>query len=223
MKRKTLSLSGLFLLIVMLSVPFYTFADNKKEPHVKNGIYSGKFNGNSMFYESDSGRIKKIGPSFPVKELIGVNSESFLSYVSENYFDQYIYCTILPITRLDFSKAVIGSNKEFVGLHCGPMIGDPDYQEGILLAIKSLPNENFQITLLDLGTGKTFRTVGEVSTIKKPILHRKLSFFVNGEINNFGNELWELTLNPITNYVWRGIFNIYINGVWRFEVEVIDN
>ena len=223
MKRKAIFTIGLLGSIVLFFISLSLFGHERKNIKPEDGIYVGKFLDNPMFYTADSGKIKVLGPSFNYKNIIEVDKKSFFALLSEKYSENYIYCQKIPITKNDYSQALIGSDKEFVGLHCGPILGDPDFQVGILIIIKDLPDEKFQIKLFTLEEELIYETTGKVCQVKKPIPHRRLSFMVNGEINSFKNELWEITLNPITNYEWKGIFNVYIDGIWRFEIEVIDN
>jgi len=210
-------------LAIFIIFPLYSFGVDFKEPKVKDGIYYGKFQNSPMFYRVDSSQIRTMGFCFPILGIQVIDEESFFVLLSKSYFQKFLMVEKIPISKKDCSKAKINSDKEFLGFHSGPLLGDPEYQVGILLAIKDLENNKFLITLYNVAEDTYFQTEGKMSTEQYPIFHRKLSFKVKSEINKFKDETWDITLNPITNYVWQGMFNVYINNKWRFETEVIEN
>jgi len=176
-----------------------------------------------MFYEVINHEIKKMGLSFPFYGIKVEDETTFYLLIDKSYFQKFMYCEKLAIEKSDYSKAEINTNKEFIGFHTGPLLGDPQYQDGILFAIKDTLNGQMLITILDLTEYNFYQAIGIITHENCPKPHRKLSFTVNGEINKWKKEKWDITLNPITDYVWGGIFNVYINGKWRFEVEAVDN
>ena len=183
----------------------------------------GRFHNSPMFYEVINHEIKKMGLSFPFYGIKVEDETTFYLLIDKSYFQKFMYCEKLAIEKSDYSKAEINTNKEFIGFHAGPLLGDPQYQDGILFAIKDTLNGQMLITILDLTEYNFYQAIGIITHENCPKPHRKLSFTVNGEINKWKKEKWDITLNPITDYVWGGIFNVYINGKWRFEVEAVDN
>ncbi|MFZ4631861.1 MAG: hypothetical protein ACOYL8_01480 [Patescibacteria group bacterium] len=223
MNRKSFFSASLILLALFIALPFSAFSQNIKEAKVSDGIYMGKYYNTPMFYEVTKNEIKPLGLCFPYFGIKIEDETAFYLLLDQRYFKKFLYCEKLAIEKSDYGKGEINTNKEFIGFHSGPLLGDQQYQDGILFAIKDTLDGKMLITILDLTNYNFYQTIGVVTPDKSQGLHRKLNFVVNGEINNFKDENWEITLNPITNYVWRGIFNVYINGGLRFEIEVIDN
>lgn len=223
MKRKSFFSTFLVILTFFIGLPFLFFGQTKKEPIVEDGIYMGMFNNTPMFYEVAKDEIKPLGLCFPHFGIKIEDETSFYLLLDKRYFQKFLFCEKLAIEKSDYGKANLNTSEEFVGFHSGPLLGDREYQDGILFAIKKIPNGNFLISILNLNSYDFYQCEGVIECLNSPKLHRKLKFIVKGDINNQKEELWEMTLNPITDYVWRGMFNVYINGELRFEVEVIDN
>jgi len=175
-----------------------------------------------MFYEIDGGDITPLGLSFSFENIKIIQNDCIELTYFKNHPEK-ILCDKIDINKDDYAKSVINSSKEFNGLHYGPLIYEKFYTGGIILAIKDTADDKAIITLLELKDFILCKTIGVISIENNPKKYRKLKFNLCDEINNYENEEWVITYNWITDYRYDNFFNVYINGKYRFQLEVIDN
>lgn len=211
------------LLLPLGSSPYIENLPTNKKVIIEDGIYLGRFYRTPMFYEVSGPDIKPLGTSFPVYGIKEESESSFYLLFYKKYFQKFMHCQKIAIEKNDYNQAKINTETEFVGFHSGPLLGDKRYQDGLLLAIKDLGNSRMLISMLELSGYNFCQVEGTVIETNHPVFHRKLLFTIKNEFSDFKKERWEISLSPITYYVWRGILEVYINDEWRFQVEVIDN
>jgi hypothetical protein len=216
MKRKS-------IFLVLLSFLFSTTVLNSQI--LNSGIYVGHFYKykSMMFYEIDGGDITPIGTSLNF-ETVKITGNDSIELIYHNDSPEKVICNKIPITKNDYSRAILNSNSEFNGFHYGPLIYEKEYDDGVIIAIKCLPSNDVAVTLLKLKNSKLIRTKGVVSfENKNHRSYRKLTFYVFDKIIPFRKEEWVITYSWITDYCYDNFFNVYIDKKYRFQIEVIDN
>lgn len=198
---------------------FVISAQNK----IENGIYWGDFYQSKMFYELNDGEVKPLGTSFfDFTETIIAEKNCF--FLKFNKISQTIICDKIEVEKQDYGNAILNSKSEFNGLHYGPLIYEKEYKDGIIFAIKTLKDSDMLITIFKFENFILYKTRGKISIENKNGKnYKKLIFIVSGEINDYKQEEWILTYNWLTDYSYNSFFNVYINGKYKFQVEVVDN
>lgn len=219
-------MKNLMIIFVALLLAFVSCKKEEiiKETPLQNGIYVGQFNNEAVAYAVNDNQVKPLGYSFPTISTTTVNETSFTANFSNNYLPKSTVCFKTAIKETDYETALLNSDKEFCGLHYALNQNDISYNGGpLVFAIKSLPNEKWMITITRLGTDFVYQTEAVMSSNSDPVAHRVLTFSVVDEISHHSVEEWTMTLNAVTSYQWSNLFSVYYAGIFRFQVEVIDN
>lgn len=201
---------------------------NEDQINLSDGIYFGLFSKQmAVAYEVKSGSVEELGFSFKPESTVALDEISFVAQYPDDYNPPSALCFLSTVIREDYGAAIIGTNKEFDGLHFAHNINDITYNGGLVFAIKYLNEESATITLVRLDNGARHQVTGTVRGKATPVSHRELTFPVGPTVTNGGEETWTMTLNSVTNYQWSNLFTVYqvsgIELIYRFQVEVIDN
>ncbi len=190
------------------------FIPNFMSSQIKEGVYYGIFPGSStpIFYEVEEGNIEPIGSPMYF-DKIKIHNDDFFEI---SLFEEKIICEKIDIEKKDYSQKTLDENSEFNGLHYGPLSYDKEYN-GFCIGIKNLKNDDILITFFKFEDFFLYKTTGKISTVEnKEKKYKKLKFNIN-------KEEWAITYNWVTDYEYNYFFDVYINGKYRFQIEVIDN
>lgn len=213
--------------IVIIFLAFTAVAliscNKETKPKLDDGLYIGSFNTSTVAYQVINSQVKPLGYSFTPRDIVIMDGTSFVQKLPDLYYPKSVLCFKSKFSVADYDKAVLNSYKEFSGLHYAIVSNDMLYNGGLQFAIKPLSDTKMLVKIVTRSNTVVYETEADITMDNTIAPHRKLSFKVGPEITSGQTEIWDMTICSSNNFNFNNLFDLYMNGQLRYQVQVIDN